>query len=133
MTQPASPPLDASILIARLREMKDFPATQFDALPFGAIKVDRTGRILMYNAAEAQLAERQPASVIGKNFFTEVAPCTNVEAFAAKFHKWIAANGLNVVFPFIFTFPKGPMKVWVTLYYEVDADCAWIFVERKKG
>jgi photoactive yellow protein len=133
MTPPPSLPLDASVLIARLRELKDFPAAQLDALPFGVIKVDKTGKILIYNAAEAELAGRQPASVVGKNFFTDVAPCTNVEAFAAKFHKGIEAGGVNVVFPFVFTFPKGPMNVWVTLYYENGDSAAWIFVERKEG
>jgi len=133
MTPPPPLPLDASVLIARLREMRDFPAAQLDALPFGVIKVDKTGKILIYNAAEAELAGRQPASVVGKNFFTDVAPCTNVEAFAAKFHKGIEAGGVNVVFPFVFTFPKGPMNVWVTLYYETGDNAAWIFVERKEG
>ena len=98
--------------------MKDFPSAQLDELPFGVIKVDKSGKILIYNAAEAELAGASRRRVIGKNFFTDVAPCTNVEAFATKFHKGIEAGGLNVVFPFVFTFPKGPMNVWVTLFYD---------------
>jgi photoactive yellow protein len=131
MAQPDPPAGDSVVLIARLREMKGITPAQLDALPFGAINVDKTGVILAYNASEAQLAGRQPASVIGKNFFTDVAPCTNVEAFATKFHRGVAAGRLNVVFPFTFTFPAGPLNVWITLYYEPRAPSAWIFVERK--
>ena len=46
---------------------------ELDTLPFGAIRLDRTGKILSYNATEARLTGRDPKRVIGRNFFTDVA------------------------------------------------------------
>ena len=62
---------------------------ELDKLPFGAIQLDRTGIILSYNRTEANLTGRDPRRVIGRNFFTDVAPCTNVKEFAGRFREGI--------------------------------------------
>lgn len=51
---------------------------ELDALPFGAIRLDKDGTILSYNMTESKLTGRDPKKVIGRNFFEDVAPCTNV-------------------------------------------------------
>ncbi|MDP2877664.1 MAG: EAL domain-containing protein, partial [Holophaga sp.] len=56
-----------------------------DALPFGAIQLASDGTILQYNRYEEDLARRKASDVIGKNFFTQVAPCTDVREFAGRF------------------------------------------------
>jgi chemotaxis family two-component system sensor kinase Cph1 len=128
--QPANPPRDSTVLVSRLREVEHLTPEELDRLPFGVIKVDRAGTILAYNAAESNLAGRTAAEVLGRNFFVDVAPCTNVPTFADRFRQGIARGGLRDVFPFTFRFPGGPVVVSVTLLHEAGADCAWIFVER---
>jgi photoactive yellow protein len=101
----------------------------FDALPFGAIKLDIEGRILKYNLYESKLAEREAAEVIGQNFFTEVAPCTNVQEFAGRYRQGIAEGKLNTTFPYRFRFPNRIVNVAITLILNADGESAWVFVK----
>lgn len=99
-----------------------------DNLPFGAIRLDKDGKVLSYNAAEARLTGRDPKRVIGRNFFTDVAPCTNVQAFAGRFREGIAQKKLHAIFPYRFDFEMAPRDVTVTLFYSEQTDSAWVFV-----
>jgi photoactive yellow protein len=102
--------------------------TELDELPFGAIRLDRSGKVLSYNATEAKLTGRDPKRVIGRNFFTDVAPCTNVQAFAGRFREGIAKGDMHVIFPYRFDFQMAPRDVTVTLFYSRETDSAWVFV-----
>jgi photoactive yellow protein len=101
----------------------------FDALPFGAIKLDTDGRILKYNLYESKLAERDRHEVIGQNFFTEVAPCTNVQEFAGRYRQGMSEGKLNTTFPYRFIFPKKVVDVEITLILNADGESAWVFVK----
>lgn len=106
---------------------------EFDALPFGAIALDANGIIRRYNRTEANISQRDPAKVIGKNFFTEVAPCTNVQEFAGRFKEGVADKSLDVTFPYRFDFQMDPVDVFVRLYYSKVSDMAWVFVTVREG
>lgn len=125
------PKLDGDRLTAihRLEEVRKLSPKELDELPFGVIKVDKEGTILAYNESEAKLADKNSIEVIGKSFFTQVAPCTNVEGFANRFHKGILRGRLHDTFPYRFPFPKGTVDVMVTLHYDAPDDHAWIFVD----
>lgn len=101
---------------------------ELDTLPFGAIRLDHDGRILSYNAAESKLTGRDKSKVIGRNFFRDVAPCTNVQAFAGRFREGIAKKEMHVIFPYRFDFEMAPRDVTVTLFYSKETDSAWVFV-----
>jgi len=101
---------------------------ELDTLPFGAIRLDEDGKVLSYNAAEARLTGRDPKRVIGKNFFTEVAPCTNVQSFAGRFREGVAQKKMHVIFPYRFDFQMAPRDVTVTLFYSEQTGSAWVFV-----
>jgi len=60
---------------------------EIDKLAFGAIELDKNGTILKYNAAEGAITGRNPADVIGKNFFRDVAPCTSKASFKGVFDR----------------------------------------------
>ena len=102
--------------------------TELDGLPFGAIRLDKDGKVLSYNATEAKLTGRDPKRVIGRNFFTDVAPCTNVQAFAGRFREGVAKKEMHVIFPYRFDFQMAPRDVTVTLFYSQQTDSAWVFV-----
>ncbi len=135
MTDQKPPELDPDqrSSIHRLHQVEGLTRPELDELPFGVIQVDREGVVLAYNAAEAELADRDPAEVVGKSFFTEVAPCTNVKEFGERFRNGIKRGKLRETFPFRFTFSKGPVHVMVTLHYEGSNDHAWIFVDVAPG
>ncbi len=71
---------------------------EFNDMAFGAIQLDASGKILKYNAMEGAITGRDPASVLGKNFFTEVAPCTDSRQFKGRFNSGVSNGELNVMF-----------------------------------
>jgi len=101
---------------------------ELDALPFGAIRLDRDGNILTYNMTESKLTGRDPKRVVGRNFFRDVAPCTNVQAFAGRFREGVAKKEMHAIFPYRFDFEMAPRDVTVTLFYSKQTDTAWVFV-----
>ena len=113
---------------ADLERIDHMQPQELNSLPFGAIQLDPKGPILRFNSYEANLTGRKPEKVIGRNFFEEVAPCTNVREFAGKFHEGIRNKELHEVFPYLFDFKMAPRNVTVTLFYNKANDTAWVFV-----
>lgn len=103
---------------------------QIDQLSFGAIQVDHTGKILMYNATEGEITGRNPKEMIGKNFFEEVAPCTKRPEFYGRFKDGVAKKELNVLFEYEFDYKMNPIKVKVHMKKSLIDDTYWIFVKR---
>ncbi|HTD32914.1 MAG TPA: PAS domain-containing protein [Candidatus Elarobacter sp.] len=93
----------------------DLPEDQIDTLPFGLIGVDAAGTIDQYNAYESRLSRLSKDRVIGRNFFTEVAPCTAVKEFQGRFERFAAEPGPGAEsFDFEFRFPFGLQFVSIT-------------------
>jgi len=113
---------------ADIERIERFGEAELDHLPLGAIRLDKEGKILSYNQTEAHLAGRKKENVVGKSFFTEVAPCANVQAFAGKFREGVQKGSLYTVFPYVFDYEMEPRHVWVTLFYSNETDTAWVFV-----
>ncbi|QDV06144.1 Photoactive yellow protein [Planctomycetes bacterium Poly30] len=101
-----------------------------DGLDFGVVKVDDEGSIQLYNKYESELGGRTPASVAGKNFFTEVAVCTNNALFRGIFKEGVEAGTLNHLFPYTFTYKMSPTPVKVHLYRDAASKTNWIFVKK---
>ena len=120
---------DERTLMHRLEQVENLSKEGLDELPFGVIQVDRDGVVLAYNAAEARLADMDPNDVVGRNFFTDVAPCTNVKEFGERFRNGMTRGRIHDTFPFNFSFLKGPVNVIVTIHYDSPAEHAWIFVD----
>jgi photoactive yellow protein len=102
----------------RLPDSQDVPEIDFatlDLLPYGIIVVDEEGKILYYNAREEEIASRHREDVLGKNFFSEVAPCTQVREFYGRFQETMHRAGLVADFHFRFPFPERPREVEITL------------------
>lgn len=114
--------------LQELEEITRMNETELDALPFGAIRLDKQGTILSYNMTESKLTGRDPKRVIGRNFFTDVAPCTNVQGFAGRFRDGVATGEMHVIFPYRFDFQMAPRDVSVTLFYSKQTETAWVFV-----
>lgn len=108
----------------RLREMT---SSEFDALPFGAIKLNAEGRVVAYNATEALLAQRTQQATVGKLFFEQVAPCTNVAGFRGRLDALIRSGNGTESFDFKFLFPWGTRGVRIRLMVLKDGS-RWVFV-----
>jgi photoactive yellow protein len=105
-------------------------AADVDRLAFGAIQLDGAGKILQYNSAEGAITGRDPKAVIGKNFFTEVAPCTNTPLFKGAFDIGVKQGNLNNIFEYTFDYNMKPTKVKVHMKKALVGDTYWVFVKR---
>ena len=103
--------------------------SQIDDLAFGAIQLDASGIIQQYNEAEGAITGRSPAQVIGKNFFTDVAPCTNTPKFKGAFDK-VVADRTSVMLDYTFDYHMAATKVKVHMKPALVGGSFWIFVKR---
>ena len=104
-------------------------AAELDSLPYGAIQLDAAGTVLRYNAFEASLSGLNQHQVVGKNFFQQVAPCTDLPQFFGRFRDGVAAGELHCTFRFHFAFKQRPCDVTVTLFYNHRDKTAWVLVQ----
>ncbi len=86
---------------------------EFDELPIGAVLLNDKARVVKYNKTEGELTNRDPAQVIGANFFLELALCGVSEQFQGRFKGAIRARSYDQIFPFVFfhEMPETPMLV----------------------
>lgn len=108
-------------------DLAQLDPSEFDSLPFGMIRLDRAGTVQLYNAWEGRLARRNPKNVVGKNFFTDIAPCTNVASFRGKLDELASGGGKTYVFDYDFTFPWGARRVRIRFVVE-SVDERWVLV-----
>ena len=112
--------------------LENLSREELDDLPYGVVKLDRQGTILQYNATESSITGRNAASVIGKNFFTEVAPCTNTPEFHGRFVEGFEKKFLNTVFNYLFDYHMTPVtvKVHMVLAKWAEEYHMWVMVKR---
>lgn len=102
---------------------------QANACNFGIVKVDDAGKILLYNKYEADLAGITIDSALGKNFFTQIAPCTNNGLFFGVFKKGVAAGSFDSAFPYTFTYKMKPTNVNIHMLRDGASGTNWVFVK----
>ena len=102
---------------------------ELDTLPNGAIQLAPDGTILQFNAYESELSGITRSEAIGKNFFKDVAPCTDVQEFYGRFREGAEARKLFVKFRYHFAFKQNPRNVVVTLFYSDSSKSVWVFVQ----
>jgi photoactive yellow protein len=125
MSDASFAPLDSSSV---LEAADDMSSEDLDGLPYGMIQLDAAGRILRFNAVESRLASLPQHQQIGKHFFTEVAPCTKVQAFYGRFREGVIRESLDVSFRFHFAFKQNPRDVMVRLFYSRRTRSVWVMI-----
>lgn len=104
-------------------------ADEADALPYGLIRIDDADRVIAFNRAEARLAKLPKERVIGRSFFAEVAPCTNVKELAG----WIrdarrSGRSQRTEITFVFDFAHGRRLVSIAMTYNARLHHATLLV-----
>lgn len=102
---------------------------QLDNAPFGIIKVDDEGEVEFFNQYESELSGMDPEEVLGRNFFTQVAPCTNNRLFRGRFKKGVRRGELDETFTYTYTYKMRPTLVDVHMYRD-EAGNNWITVQK---
>jgi photoactive yellow protein len=99
-----------------------------DEVPFGIIAMTADGVVMSYNAAESRLAGLSPAKVIGRHFFSEVAPCTNNFMVAQRFEN---EPVLDAVIDYVFTLRMKTTNVRLRLLKQPVRRRMYLLVEPK--
>lgn len=102
---------------------------ELDALPFGVVQVDDAGVIEFYNKFESELANVPRERAEGRNFFTQVAPCTNNRLIHGRFQQGVASGELDVCLPYTFTYKMRPTNVRIHLYRDGQTETNWVLVQ----
>jgi photoactive yellow protein len=127
VTTEAFAPQTAGAVIERI-QVQDLSEEELERLPFGAIQLDTTGRILRFNGFESKISGVAKDQAVGKMFFTEVAPCTNVKEFYGRFKEGVARKRLHEKFRYHYSFKRNPIDVTITLFYSDLTQSIWVFV-----
>jgi photoactive yellow protein len=119
------PDFDAGSLLGWLDKSA---VTELDSLDFGVIGMTRDGTVTAYNRAEATLSGLTPSRVIGRHFFTAVAPCTNNYLVA---HRFEVEETLDDTINYVFTLRMAPQSVHLRLLKSPGASCMFLAVRRR--
>jgi photoactive yellow protein len=108
--------MSAPAIFVRDHDVFEFTPDALDALPYGVVTLDRQGRVLHCNRAQAAFARKSADRMIGLNFFTDVAPCTNVLPFKGRFDRFAVRRDSAIErFDFTFTLRWGQRDISITL------------------
>ena len=99
-----------------------------DAQGFGVVQLADDGAIQLYNKWESTLAGVPVPSAEGRNFFTQVAPCTNNRLVFGKFKDGVQRGQLDAEFNYTFTYKMKPTNVAIRLYRHAPSATNWVFV-----
>lgn len=131
-------PVSHGICVSCMAESGGFPvedlsradAKLLDQLPFGIIRTKGNGQILSYSKGESAYSRLPAETVLGKDFFREVAPCTRVQEFAGQLEAMRAAkqSGREEL-SFVFKFPHGAMLMRIAMLYDSQTDTCTLLVK----
>ncbi len=110
-----------------LELLEAMSAAEFDELDFGLVQMARTGTVTAYNRFEAEMAQLDPARVLGKHFFRDVAPCTNNYMVAGMYD---LQEQLDTTIRYVFTLRMKPTQVNLRLLKAPAAVKQYLLVER---
>lgn len=112
-----------------LNGLENLDQSKADQLDHGVVKVDKDGTIQIFNDYESKLSGCDKNAVLGKNFFTEVAPCTNNRLFYGKFKSGVEAGELELKIPYTFTYKMRPANVFVHMKIDKATGTNWVFIK----
>lgn len=117
-------------LTTAYKRIDSMSAPEVDSLNLGAIQLDTSGKILTYNRFESEFARLKPSEVLGRNFFRDIAPCTDVKEFAGRFREGCAKKELTARFAYRFVFRNQPPRnVVIVMHYSRVSNTVWVFVQ----
>lgn len=103
---------------------------QLNKADFGIVRVDDEGHVEFYNRYESELAGVAPEDAKGRNFFTQLAPCSNNRIFQGRFKKGIRSGQMDEQFTYTFTYKMRPTLVDIRLVRDSQNN-NWVMVRKR--
>ena len=98
--------------------------------PFGIVQVDDNGIVQFYNRYESELAGVAPEDAMGRNFFTQLAPCSSNRLFHGRFKTGVRKGALDERFTYTFTYKMSPTLVQVRMYRDQEGQ-NWVMIRKQ--
>ena len=111
---------------ALLDALESVALDEIDEIGFGLVVMNRDGLVLGYNRRESRLSGLPPAEVTGRNFFTDVGPCTNNYLVAQRYAD---SDELDERLDYVFTFRMAPTPVRLRLLARKGSDRQYLAVQ----
>ncbi|MFO8098906.1 MAG: PAS domain-containing protein [Salinibacter sp.] len=102
---------------------------QLNNASFGIIQIDDEGVVQFFNEYESELSGVSPDDAVDRNFFTQVAPCTNNRLFWGRFKEGVRRGDLHETFTYTYTYKMRPTLVDVLLHRDAAGN-NWILVQK---
>lgn len=112
---------------AGLAQLEAMSAQGLDELAFGVVRMRVDGEVVAYNAWESRLAGLSKERVLARNFFSDVAPCTNNYMVAQRF---MNEPELDATLDYVFTVRMKPTAVKLRLLRSATTDHMYLLVKR---
>lgn len=110
-----------------LAQLEAMSAQAFDELAFGVVRMRDDGEVVAYNTWESSMSGLSRDRVLGRIFFSDVAPCTNNYLVAKRFMR---EPELDATLDYIFTLRLKPVAVKLRLLRSVTAAHMYLLVQQ---
>ena len=110
-----------------LAQLDAMSATDLDGLGFGVARMRENGDVIAYNAWEPNMAGLSRERVLTRNFFADVAPCTNNYMVAERF---LSEPELDATLDYVFTLRMKPTPVTLRLLRSAASRHMYLLVKR---
>jgi photoactive yellow protein len=93
-------------------------------IPFGLLELDETGTVIRYSPAAERLNCPAVCAILGRNFFSEIAPVAEVNQFRARFQLFMAAGQTIDRFTTKYTTGQQDVRVQILLAHITEKSAA---------
>ena len=121
MKLPDPPAFDTPDAAARLAALPD---AALDALPYGVVEMERDCKVRRYNATESRFSGLSPSRVIGRQFFRDVAPCSDNRHVAWRYDE----ESLDETIDYTFSLRMRPVPVTLRMLKPASDDPMYLLV-----
>lgn len=99
-----------------------------DRLDQGVIALDAAGRVMSFSEGAASLSGFSASAVVGRHYFRDVVPSTNVPSFHGRFLSGLRRGRLNETFEFVFGRMPQPLRARIHLRASATPGRYWLVI-----
>jgi photoactive yellow protein len=113
-----------------LREcIEQLPLEALHRLSFGVIRLDEAGKVRFFSKTEAEQSGFGDRRAIGRDFFTQMAPCLGTPDFLRRIERARQAGTLDIMFEQVGDFDDAERVLRVRVQ-SASGGGLWLFLER---
>ncbi|GLS44484.1 histidine kinase dimerization/phosphoacceptor domain -containing protein [Methylobacterium brachythecii] len=99
-----------------------------DRLDQGVIALSADGRVLSYSEGAASQSGLSAEAVVGRHYFREVSPSTNVPGFHGRFLSGVRRGRLDEAFEFVFGRTPHPLRTRIEMRSSASPGRYWMVI-----